>query len=142
MSELNRHIAAFENDEGSTKLIGFAHSGPGRAIVQKVLTNYMTFLDAEQYSDDGWSADVENLLDHGVPIIHQIIEDSPKNDFYYKYHHTAGDSMTIMNPDDMDSNVLGIATFLYIIADLEVSLRSVTSEIEDIEELTLFRKDK
>ena len=71
---------------------------------------------------------MENLLDHGVPIIHQIVVDTPKNDFYYRYHHTAGDSMTIMNSDEMDSNVLGIAAFLYIIADLEVSLRSVTSE--------------
>ena len=35
--------------------------------------------------------------------------------------------MTILNPDDMDSNVLGIAAFLYIIADLEVSLRNVTN---------------
>lgn len=58
------------------------------------------------------------MLDHGVPIIHQLIVDSLNNDFYYKYHHTAGDSMTIMNSDDMDSNVLGIAAFLYIIADL------------------------
>ena len=31
--------------------------------------------------------------------------------------------MTIMNSTDMDSNVLGIAAFLYIVADLEVSLR-------------------
>ncbi len=128
-------MAAFENDEGSTKLIGFAHSGPGRAIVQKVLTSYMSIIDAVQYSDDGWSADVENLLDYGVPIIHQIIVDSPKNDFYYKYHHTAGDSMTIMNPDDMDSNVLGIAAFLYIIADLEVSLRNVTNTTNGFEDL-------
>jgi len=57
-------------------------------------------------------------LDHGIPIIHQSIIDNPTNDFYYKYHHTAGDSMTIMDPEDMDSNVLGIASFLYIIADL------------------------
>jgi hypothetical protein len=31
--------------------------------------------------------------------------------------------MTIMNSADMDSNVLGIAAFLSIVADLEVSLR-------------------
>ncbi len=33
--------------------------------------------------------------------------------------------MTMMNSDDLDSNVVGIAAFLYIIADLEVSVRSV-----------------
>lgn len=34
--------------------------------------------------------------------------------------------MTIMDPDDMDSNVVGIAAFLYIIADLQTSLRQVS----------------
>lgn len=36
--------------------------------------------------------------------------------------------MTMMNSDDLDSNVVGIAAFLYIIADLEVSVRSVPAD--------------
>lgn len=36
--------------------------------------------------------------------------------------------MTIMNADDMDSNVVGIAAFLYIIADLETTVRTVKSQ--------------
>lgn len=31
--------------------------------------------------------------------------------------------MTVMNSDDMDSNVVGIAAFLYIVGDLEKSIR-------------------
>jgi carboxypeptidase Q len=46
------------------------------------------------------------------------VEDSTDFKFYYKYHHSAGDSMTMMNSADLDSNVVGIASFLYIIADL------------------------
>jgi carboxypeptidase Q len=46
------------------------------------------------------------------------VQDSEDFKFYYKYHHSAGDSMTMMNPDDLDTNVVGIASFLYIIADL------------------------
>lgn len=60
-----------------------------------------------------------------MPTFCNIIKDSPSHDFYFKYHHTAGDSMTMMNPDDMDSNVVGIAAFLYIIADLETTVRQV-----------------
>ena len=41
------------------------------------------------------------------------------------YHHTAGDSMTMMNADELDSNVAGIAAFLYIIADLDKTVRDV-----------------
>ena len=37
--------------------------------------------------------------------------------------------MSMMNPDEMDSNVVGIAAFLYIIADLDVTVRSVGSNL-------------
>jgi hypothetical protein len=33
--------------------------------------------------------------------------------------------MTMMSPDDLDSNVVGIAAFLYIIADLDQTVRNV-----------------
>jgi len=35
--------------------------------------------------------------------------------------------MSMMDPDDLDSNVVGIAAFLYIIADLNSTVRDVTS---------------
>ena len=47
-----------------------------------------------------------------------MVEDTANLDFYYKYHHTAGDSMTMIDPDNLDSNVVGIAALLYILADL------------------------
>jgi hypothetical protein len=34
--------------------------------------------------------------------------------------------MTMMNPDQMDSNVLGIAAMFYILADLDVSIPKPT----------------
>ena len=122
---MDKHIAAFESDLGSTKLLGFGHTGSGKSIVQDILTKYMSILGASQYSDDGYSADVQPLSEKGVPIFNNVIQDTPDHSFYFKYHHTAGDSMTMMNSDDLDSNVVGIAAFLYIIADLEVSVRSV-----------------
>ena len=33
--------------------------------------------------------------------------------------------MSIMNPDEMDSNTFGIAALLYIVADLDQSLREI-----------------
>jgi hypothetical protein len=35
--------------------------------------------------------------------------------------------MSIMDPDDMDSNVAGIAALLYIVADLDTSLRATNT---------------
>ena len=93
-----------------------------------VLDKYLSILGAGTYSFNGYSADVEPLFDFGVPIFNVQIQDSPDHAFYFKYHHTAGDSMTIMNADDLDSNVVGIAAFLYIIADLETTVRTVKSQ--------------
>jgi carboxypeptidase Q len=62
--------------------------------------------------------DIEPLYHKGVPMINNMVEDTPDLDFYYKYHHTAGDSMTMIDPDNLDSNVVGIAALLYILADL------------------------
>jgi carboxypeptidase Q len=38
------------------------------------------------------------IHNYGVPISRNIVEDTPTNDFYFTYHHSAGDSMTMMNP--------------------------------------------
>lgn len=51
-----------------------------------------------------------------------LIEDSDDHTFYFRYHHSAGDSMTIMDPDELDSNVLGVAAMFYILADLEKTI--------------------
>lgn len=125
-NELHKHILAFESDLGSSKLLGFGHTGVGKEIIQDILTKYLSILGAGQYSDDGYSADVEPLYEAGgVPILNNIVKDSQDHEFYFKYHHSAGDSMSMMDPDDMDSNVVGIAAMLYIVADLDTTVRSV-----------------
>lgn len=50
------------------------------------------------------------------------VQDTPDHKFYFTYHHSAGDSMSIMNADEMDSNVLGIAVAFYILADLDSTI--------------------
>jgi hypothetical protein len=59
---LKNHVAAFESDLGSTKLLGFGHSGDGAPIVKEVLNKYLSLLGAGQYGNDGYSADVEPLF--------------------------------------------------------------------------------
>ena len=49
------------------------------------------------------------------------VKDTADHRFYFTYHHSAGDSMTMMNADDLDSNVLGIAIMFYLLADSDVS---------------------
>jgi len=63
--------------------------------------------------------DTVPMYEQGVPIMAKVVKDTRVHDFYFYYHHTAGDSMTMMNADDLDSNVVGIAAMFYILADLE-----------------------
>ena len=57
------------------------------------------------------------------------IEDTEDHAIYCTTHHTAGDSMSILDADDMDTNTVGIAAFLFIIADLEHSVRDVKKDL-------------
>jgi len=82
----------------------------------------MGILNATKTSDDGEAVDTAPLHQKGVPIMKNLIKDNESNDYYFQFHHTAGDSMTVMNADDLDSNVVGIAALFYILADLDQTI--------------------
>ena len=121
MNELDKHIVAFEDDLGSTKLLGFGYIGDpkGKEVVQMIGDTYMGIVNASVVNDKGEAVDTGPLFEKGVPTMANYIEDNESHDYYFSYHHSAGDSMTVMNADDLDSNVLGLATMMYILADLE-----------------------
>lgn len=119
-AELGKHIVAFEDDLGSTRLLGFGYSGDprGKAVVQMIGEKYMPILNASVVNDAGEAVDTGPLLANGVPTMANVVLDNESHDFYFQYHHSAGDSMTMMNPDDLDSNVVGVAAMFFILADL------------------------
>ena len=79
-------------------------------------------------NDKGEAVDTGPLHEKGVPTMANIVDDNDSHDYYFSYHHTAGDSMTVMNPDDMDSNVVGLAAMMYILADLDETIPLRTSQ--------------
>lgn len=85
-------------------------------------TKYLSLIGCNFIGDDGEEADSADLFDRGVPMLKNIVEDTKDQQYYFTYHHTSGDSISIMNPDHMDSNVLGIAVLTYILADLETTI--------------------
>jgi carboxypeptidase Q len=118
--DLSKHIEVFESDEGSRKLLGFGFSGnsTARKLLKDISSKYLSLIGCDFIGDDGEEADSNHLFERGVPMIKNIVEDTPDQQFYFTYHHTQGDTISIMDPDQMDSNVLGIAVLTYIIADL------------------------
>jgi len=67
-------------------------------------------------------ADTDPWFRAGVPQMRNEIKDNASNDFYFSYHHSAADTMSIMDAEDMDDNVIMIASMMYLIADLDVTL--------------------
>ena len=79
---------------------------------------YMGILNASVVNDKGEAVDTGPLFEKGVPTMANVIQDNDSHDYYFSYHHSAGDSMTVMNADDLDSNVVGLAAMMFILADL------------------------
>jgi carboxypeptidase Q len=89
----------------------------------------MSILNASLVTDEGHGADTSPLYSAGVPVMANMIYDTPDHKFYFTYHHSAGDSMSIMNADDMDSNVVGIAAMFFILADLDNTIPRETPTV-------------
>lgn len=66
--------------------------------------------------------DTGYLAVQGIPTMRNLIADNATEDFYFTYHHSAGDSMTMMDADDLDDNVVAIASMMYLVADLDETL--------------------
>ncbi len=109
---------------GSTKLLGFGYQGDprGKEVVKFIADKYLSILNASLVTDDGGGVDTGPLFEKGVPTMANSILDNASHDFYFTYHHSAGDSMTMMNGDDLDSNVVGVAAMFYILADLDSTI--------------------
>ena len=58
-----------------------------------------------------------------------LIEDSEDHAYYFAYHHSAGDTMNVINPDQLDGNVVGIAAMFYVLADLDQSIPKPTLKL-------------
>jgi carboxypeptidase Q len=59
----------------------------------------MSILNASNYSNQVFTADIEDLHPRGVPIFANLINDTEDSHYYFKYHHSAGDTMNVIDPD-------------------------------------------
>ena len=77
----------------------------------------MGILNASVIEGNGQAADTAPMDKFGIPTMINLIEDSPDHHYYFKYHHSAGDTMSVLDPDLLDGNVVGIASIFYLLAD-------------------------
>ena len=87
---MNKHIVAFEDDLGSTRLLGFGYLGnaKGKEIVKMIGSKYMSILNASLVNSKGDMIDSGPLIKKGVPTMANIVADTPSHDYYFQYHHS------------------------------------------------------
>lgn len=117
-----------ESDMGTFTPLGLDFSGNAEAeCIFKEILKLMTPLNATQFNspiDAG--PDIERWADRGFPSASLMT----KNEKYFYYHHSAGDSMLVENADDLDKNTALFASAAYIIANLSVDMpRDAITEI-------------
>ena len=83
---------------------------------------YMGILNASVVNDAGEAVDTGPLYQKGVPTMANVVTDNESHDYYFTYHHSAGDTMNVLDADDLDSNVVGVAAMFYILADLDQTI--------------------
>jgi carboxypeptidase Q len=88
--ELAKHIIAFENDLGNTRLLGFGYNGPeaGLAIVKDIADKYMNIINSSLVNDEGHGSDTSPLYNLGVPVMANSVYDTVDHKFYFTYHHS------------------------------------------------------
>ena len=120
--ELEKHILAFESDEGTTDIKGWGYSGgeKGFEIFENLNKNFLVqkFGTEKVVLGDGVMQDTKPLYGKGIPVVRNLVEDTEDSKYYFSYHHSAGDTVNVLNQDDMDRNVAAIAAMFYIVADL------------------------
>lgn len=115
----NSHVMAFESDGGVNRLSGFGISGSDKAklIIVELLKHFEPY-GMSTISYNGGGADIDDLGDRfNVPTMSNIVKDTVDNQEYFMTHHTAADTVTALNKDGMDRNVVGIAGLAYAIAN-------------------------
>lgn len=109
-----------ESDEGTYTPTGLDFSGNEEAeCIMREVMNLMTPLNATKFErgiSNGPDISVWHL--RGFPSSSLLT----KNDEYFWYHHTAGDSMLSENSDDLDKNCALFAAAAYVIADLSIDM--------------------
>ncbi|MEP6829516.1 MAG: M20/M25/M40 family metallo-hydrolase [Rhizomicrobium sp.] len=122
-SELDKIVLAGESDLGSDNI--YLLEMPQGAVDNPHLTSLTSILAplkimvAKTPALDG-GADVEAIRRAGVPVL-ALHQDANR---YFDYHHSADDTLAIVDPIQLRQNVAAWAAVLHMIADSDVDFRA------------------
>lgn len=108
-------IIGIESDTGTFAPRGFAFTGSGKAM--PFIRNIAALAEgvgADPVRPGAGGVDIRPLLSLGIPIMDVLVDRTD----YFKYHHTHADTVDKVSKEDMRKCVAGLATMLYVLADM------------------------
>eukprot|EP00742_Colponemidia_sp_Colp-10_P005288 GILJ01005649.1.p1 GENE.GILJ01005649.1~~GILJ01005649.1.p1 ORF type:complete len:510 (-),score=81.93 GILJ01005649.1:214-1743(-) len=131
ISEMNRTSFALETDGGTFTPYGISFSGHDAAysILADIGQKHLSDIGAGNVTKGGGGTDIGPMCDDGVPCAALIVLDpftykqqGEIPDGYFWFHHTPADTITAINPAQLDLCAASLAVWAYSIADLETLL--------------------
>jgi len=120
--ELDKHVMAMESDNGVFKPLGYRISGSDSAVaIGRDIASLLSVIGATNVAAGGPEADVEPLLERGVPAVSLAVYGTR----YFWYHHSEADTMDKLNPRDIAECVALMAVMAYVVADMPGTLGRV-----------------
>jgi len=123
--ELERTVLALEADQGAfnPKGLDFAGSEEAACILKEIL-NLLGPINATQLlwfnQTTPVSSDIYMLQLEGVPA--GGLNNEGQWDYYFWFHHSEGDTMSVLKTEELDANLAVWAAISYVVADLSKSL--------------------
>ena len=106
----------FESDMGVFVPYGirFTGSDKARAIIKEI-GRLLKSINSTSVEDDGGETDTGWWQGLGVPLGTLMTH----NERYFWYHHTNADTMTVLNPAEMNRCAAVFAVYAYVLADMD-----------------------
>ena len=118
-ADLERHVFALESDNGVFRPFGISVAASDSAIAMlKRIAPLLTRIGADSVTRGDSEADVEPLMDAGVPVAGLHVDDTR----YFWYHHTNADTPDKLDPVDVARCVATMAVYAYVVAEMGETL--------------------
>jgi hypothetical protein len=126
-NNVKNHVAAIEMDGGAEKPTGFGLSASGdlQSMLGRVreIGTLLDRIDAGSIQPGGGGADIGPIMVDGVPGLALRTVGT----HYFDWHHSRADTVDKVKLEDLRANIAAMAVMAYVLADMPMPLRQVTS---------------
>ncbi|XP_055980907.1 carboxypeptidase Q [Sorex fumeus] len=118
-TNISKYSLVMESDLGTFLPTALQFTGSEEAkVIMKKIMSLMQPLNITQLLDGGEGTDINYWIQAGVPGA-SLLDDLSK---YFTFHHSQGDTMSVLNPKEMNVAAALWAVVAYVVADLEEML--------------------